>query len=558
MKAATYCRFSSANQKESSIADQFRNCSQFAERQGWTITQQFEDRAISGSTAIGRPGYLSLMAAAKAREFDALIVDDFSRLSRDTEETARMAKRLKFWGVRVIGVSDGIDSDSKSYRMTVGFAGIKNELFNADLAEKIKRGMIGKALDNYHLGGRTYGYKLTPIRDHSKHDTYGEPLKIGVKLAPDPEQVKIVRRIFEMYDPDGDAMSPRAIADKLNELRVASPGANWNRVTRRCNAWVNSSITSILDNPIYIGVSIWNKSRFETDPDTGKVKRRPNPESEWIRREQPKLKMIDRAVWDRCQSRRRALKEKNREVQSVQGPQARYAPPHKYLFSSLLVCGVCDSTYIIKDSKPPARYGCGGHHAGGKHLCGNTLKVQRELVEQKLLAGIADELFSDEAIAIFRRELVRTMAERKRKARPEAEAARKRLADLEPRVANMVEAIKDGAYSAALKADLAASEEEAERLRSLLQVDTRQIDKVADFLPRAVDKYRALVRNLPAALGRDVARARAQLRQLIGQVRLVPEHGHLVAEIKGNYAGLFKLAAVGIGGDIWCGRGRGI
>ena len=50
MKVALYARYSSENQKESSITDQFRTCEQRATREGWTITARYEDKAISGST----------------------------------------------------------------------------------------------------------------------------------------------------------------------------------------------------------------------------------------------------------------------------------------------------------------------------------------------------------------------------------------------------------------------------------------------------------------------------------------------------------------------------
>ena len=53
MNVAMYARFSSEHQRETSITDQFRNCEQYAARQGWTVTHRYEDKAISGSTPSG-------------------------------------------------------------------------------------------------------------------------------------------------------------------------------------------------------------------------------------------------------------------------------------------------------------------------------------------------------------------------------------------------------------------------------------------------------------------------------------------------------------------------
>lgn len=563
MRVAAYCRFSSKKQRETSIDDQLRECEQYAARQSWKIATHYEDKALSG-TRDDRPDYLRMLADAKAKKFDVLLVHALSRLGRDEGETKKTITRLKFYGVRLIAVSDGIDTATNGHKVNVSFKAMQNEFFLDDLRAQIDKGMTGQALKGYSCGGKPYGYAPRRIYSPTEKDTYGESLVIAVERVVVAEQAKWVRFIYEKY---AGGWSPRRIADELNRLAVPSPGSTWKREVRRCKGWVSSSISSILSNPAYSGKLIWKRSRFVKDPDTNKEKRFARDKSEWVVVDKPELRIVDQVTFDEAQARLAELRAKNLELQAryrethgdeisekngrERASNVRYSPPHKYLFSSLLVCGVCGANYVMK---VPTRYACGGHKDGGKHLCDNNLRVSRELLERKLLSGISEGLFSDAAIVRFRQGFVREAAERKRRARPEAELARKRLAELEPKIAAMVEAIADGMYSPALKANLTEAEAEAERLRPLLQVDTRQLDKVADFLPRVVDQYRAMIGELPATLGRDVARARAQLRAMIGQVRLVPEAGYLVAEVQGNYAGLFKLAA----GNNWCGRGRGI
>jgi len=55
----------------------------------------------------------------------------------------------------------------------------------------------------------------------------------------DPDQAEVVRRIFTMC---ADGMSPRAIASELNQEGILSPGASWNRTTRRSKGWMMSAI----------------------------------------------------------------------------------------------------------------------------------------------------------------------------------------------------------------------------------------------------------------------------------------------------------------------------
>jgi DNA invertase Pin-like site-specific DNA recombinase len=44
MKAALYARYSSDNQRDASIEDQFCICRARAEREGWTIIDSYTDR----------------------------------------------------------------------------------------------------------------------------------------------------------------------------------------------------------------------------------------------------------------------------------------------------------------------------------------------------------------------------------------------------------------------------------------------------------------------------------------------------------------------------------
>ena len=97
MKVGIYARYSSDNQREASIADQLRICRTFAERQGWTISDEYSDHAVSGATLL-RPGFQALMRDALNRRFDVVLAESLDRFSRDQEDTAGLFKRLTFAG----------------------------------------------------------------------------------------------------------------------------------------------------------------------------------------------------------------------------------------------------------------------------------------------------------------------------------------------------------------------------------------------------------------------------------------------------------------------------
>lgn len=76
------------------------------------IAYQFADFAISGSDS-SRPQYQAMLKSARAGEFQVLIIDDLSRLSRDYIEAELTIRSLEFRGIRIVSTSDGYDSSKR-------------------------------------------------------------------------------------------------------------------------------------------------------------------------------------------------------------------------------------------------------------------------------------------------------------------------------------------------------------------------------------------------------------------------------------------------------------
>jgi hypothetical protein len=88
----------------------------------------------------------------------------------------------------------------------------------------------------------------------------------------------VVRRILQMY---ADGVSPRNVAGTLNAEGVPSPGASWNRSTRRRDRKLLASAihgdanrgTGILNNRRYIGVTLWGRSEWKRSAADSKKRR---------------------------------------------------------------------------------------------------------------------------------------------------------------------------------------------------------------------------------------------------------------------------------------------
>jgi site-specific DNA recombinase len=165
LNAVIYARYSSDNQREESIEGQLRECSEFAERKGYTVIKTYADRAISGKKADNRPEFMQMIADSKQKLFDAVIVWKIDRFSRDKYDSVYYKNVLKKNGVSVISATEPIDDSPEGQLMESIFEGF-SVYYIKDLSAKVSRGMTENALKcKYNGGARTFGY----IIDEDKH-----------------------------------------------------------------------------------------------------------------------------------------------------------------------------------------------------------------------------------------------------------------------------------------------------------------------------------------------------------------------------------------------------
>ncbi len=440
-----------------------------------------------------------MLEAAEMRVFDVLLVDDLSRLSRDHIESAKTIRMLKFAGIRVVGVSDGTDTARDGYKLETGLRGLMSEFYLDDLAKKTHRGLMGQALEGYSAGGLPYGYT-----SHSDGSGYVRSIN--------PDQAKWVAFVFQNY---AAGHSPRRIAAMLNDLGVPSP---------RSSAWAHTAIypdakgVGMLGNPIYNGRQVWNKTAWVKDPVTGRRRRTMRPVSDWVIIESPDLKIIDDALWAACESRikrcRTATKSQRDSGKNTGGRAANY------LLSGILRCSECGGSYsiVFRDT-----YGCSTHKNRGKSACSNSLKVKRLTIERVLLSKIKESLISDEAFRIFETEARTALKDM----RPDLSGAQNRLREAQTELANIITAIKAGIVTSSTKSALLAAENKQADAEA--EIKAAKSFEPTQMLPRAKEIYRSLVSRLENI--DDVQSAREAIRELIGEVRLVPEQGTLTAEI---------------------------
>ena len=380
-RVALYARYSSDNQREASIQDQFRVCRDHAEREGWRIVATYHDSAISGDSVILRPGVQAVLADAQCGKFDLVLAEALDRMSRDQADVATLFKHLRFAGVRMVTLAEGEITE-----LHVGLKGTMNALLVKDLAAKTHRGLRGRVEQGKSGGGLCYGYDVV-----KRTDAKGEPIR-GERRINEAE-AEIVRRIFREFSA---GISPRALARRLNDEGIPGPaGALWTNSTQRGHA---KRGTGILNNELYIGRLVWNRLRYIKDPATGKRVSRINPPADWITADVPELRIVDDELWQAAKDRQNelAIKYAN-SIEAVRAAHTnRLNRTHRprSLLSGLLECGCCGGSYALRGQD---RYGCSNHVMNGS--CENSRTIRLTVLEERLLFGLKDRLMAPEIAA---------------------------------------------------------------------------------------------------------------------------------------------------------------
>mgnify|MGYP001045757439 CR=1 FL=1 len=518
MRVALYARYSSDNQRAASIEDQFRICRERAWREGWEVTSTYKDPGVSGASMILRPGIQTLLQDAKAGRFDLVLAEALDRISRDQADVATLFKHLRFAGVPIVTLSEGEISE-----LHVGLKGTMNALLLKDLGEKTHRGMSGRVEAGKSGGGLCYGYKVV-----KRFDPRGEPIR-GDRVI-DAREAEIIRRIFRMF---AAGVAPRTIARTLNEDGIPGPGGEpWGDTTIRGHV---KRGTGIVNNELYIGRLIWNRLRYIKDPATGKRVSRLNPETDWIVKDVPELRIVDDELWQAARARQDEIAEKFAKV--TEGVREHHrqnrlngARRPRSLLSGLITCGCCGGPYALRGAD---RFACSNHV--GKATCENSRTIARPDLEARVLAGLKDRMMAPEIVEEAMRAYAQETNRLNRERRSNGDAWRTELGKIEKQITGIVEAIADGMYHPSMKQKMTGLEARKAELTALLADATA--DK-PDLLPNAATIYARKIAKLTEALNRAEERPEAAeaLRLLIEKIVLTPgpTRGEIFATLHGE------------------------
>ena len=242
MQTAIYCRVSTEEQATEgfSIHAQKDKLTKYANINDWDIVDYYVDDGISGKNLTERPEVSRLIEDVKKGKIKNVLIYKLDRLTRSVKDLIYLIELFDKNNCTFNSQTEKIDTSNAVGRMFVKIIGIFAEFERENLAERVTFGYEQKTREgNYTNCNGVFGYDYI----------------IGKgKLKINKNEAGYVRKIYNWYL-EGESMLK--IAKKLKDLSVP---------TKRGGHWNQSTIYSILTNPLYIGnvrYGVGRKNGFE-------------------------------------------------------------------------------------------------------------------------------------------------------------------------------------------------------------------------------------------------------------------------------------------------------
>jgi DNA invertase Pin-like site-specific DNA recombinase len=121
LRVAIYSRVSTTQQNDDA---QYEELAALCARCGWDITNVYREKVSGTKSADARPSLKKLLAAARQRRFDKVVVWSADRLGRSMRHLVSVLGELNDCGVHVFSYKQGIDTSTPMGSMLWQFLGI--------------------------------------------------------------------------------------------------------------------------------------------------------------------------------------------------------------------------------------------------------------------------------------------------------------------------------------------------------------------------------------------------------------------------------------------------
>lgn len=234
-------------------------------------------------------------------------------------------------------------------------------------------------------GGSVFGYDNVRVNGH-------------VERRINEEQAAVIRRIFAL----------------------CAAGTGYTRIAKQLNAEGAVAPRSRRDRP------------------TTFVAR---PESDWVRIEQPDLRIVSAAAWDAAYRRLDGIRTHLEQASGGRSGRRQRDIESRYLLSGFARCAVCGGSVGVLDRR---QYGCIAYHKRGTTVCRNAVKLPVATLDEAVLTKLRVDVLRPAAVLALidgvLKELAPTTLAR------DLTRHKREFATLDREIAHLAEAIAQGGH----------------------------------------------------------------------------------------------------------------
>lgn len=182
--AALYARVSTTDQ---TTKNQLRELRTYAKARGWTALEYAD--TISGSTD-SRPALDALLADARRRRIDVVVVWRLDRLGRNLRHLLTVVEEFTALGIAFVSLGEGIDCTTPAGKLQLHVLGALAEFERDRIRERIRAGIARARAEGTRIGRRRQ-----PIPERDLERVAGLSVRAAAKvLQVPPTRVHFARK----------------------------------------------------------------------------------------------------------------------------------------------------------------------------------------------------------------------------------------------------------------------------------------------------------------------------------------------------------------------------
>jgi DNA invertase Pin-like site-specific DNA recombinase len=333
------------------------------------IVDYYSDDGYTG-TNFERPEFKRLMNDIVNGKINCIIVKDLSRLGRNHREVGKYIEEIfPIYDIRIISINDNVDSyknPESINSLIVPVKNLMNENYSRDISKKVSSAYKVMAKNGQFVAGTPpYGYMLDP---NDKHH-----------LIPDPNEIEIVKKIFDMaLNDNGRVKICKYLNNNLILCRKEIQYRKKNKISLDDNnisvkyLWSTSTIGRMLSSETYIGNLVQLKTKKAS---FGSTKIITKELDDCIRSENTHEPIIDKDIFNQVQKLIRSNEKKKKEP-SVE----KYS-----IYRGILKCGGCGRAMTKQEDFR-------GNRCVSNYYCMTYLQVSKSCSPHKIKTSELDSI----------------------------------------------------------------------------------------------------------------------------------------------------------------------